>query len=284
MSLRRTPCRQAMHLDRRCRSAARRRKRCAMWRARWSVRCVSCAPASWRSPTGRSSGHGRSDDGEFVTFLIHKELSMNEKTASVHWEGQGKKGLGKISTETGALKEYPYGFASRFEDDRRGTNPEELLGAAHAACFTMAFSFACDKAGLASSSVDTQGSVRLAKQGEGFVIDRIAMTMQATVPGHAGAGERPGDHAEGQAAVRRQRSAGRKQKARGTRDDCDFWKMVAQGPRRNALPTQRNYERPFKNVIRPPRQTRPFCESCRRRRSGWTRHSKASRPLGKTAF
>ena len=72
---------------------------------------------------------------------------MNEKTASVHWEGQGKKGLGKISTETGALKDYPYGFASRFEDDRRGTNPEEILGAAHAACFTMAFSFACDNAG-----------------------------------------------------------------------------------------------------------------------------------------
>src|SRR5450759_1622922 len=101
-----------------------------MWRARWSVRCVSCAPASWRSPTGRSSGHGRSDDGEFVAFPIHKELSMNEKTASVHWEGQGKKGLGKISTETGARKDYPYGFASRFEDDRRGTNPEEILGAA----------------------------------------------------------------------------------------------------------------------------------------------------------
>ena len=76
---------------------------------------------------------------------------MNEKTASVHWEGQGKKGIGRISTETGALKDYPYGFASRFEDDRRGTNPEEILGAAHAACFTMAFSFACDRAGQCSS-------------------------------------------------------------------------------------------------------------------------------------
>ena len=108
---------------------------------------------------------------------------MNEKTASVHWEGQGKQGKGQISTETGALKSYPYGFASRFEDDRRGTNPEEILGAAHAACFTMAFSFACDKAGLATASVDTQASVRLAKQGEGFVIDRIALRMQASVPG-----------------------------------------------------------------------------------------------------
>ena len=108
---------------------------------------------------------------------------MKDKTASVHWEGRGKQGKGKISTETGALKDYPYGFASRFEDDRRGTNPEEILGAAHAACFTMAFSFACDRAGLATRDVDTQASVRLVKQGDGFVIDRIALTMQASVPG-----------------------------------------------------------------------------------------------------
>ena len=108
---------------------------------------------------------------------------MNEKTAQVHWEGQGKKGQGQISTETGALKSHPYGFASRFEDDRRGTNPEEILGAAHAACFTMAFSFACDKAGFATASVDTQASVRLAREGDAFVIDRIALKMQATVPG-----------------------------------------------------------------------------------------------------
>ena len=108
---------------------------------------------------------------------------MTEKTASVHWEGRGKKGQGKISTETGALKAYPYGFASRFEDDRRGTNPEEILGAAHAACFTMAFSFACDKAGFETAAVDTKATVRLTKQGEGFVIDRIALEMNATVPG-----------------------------------------------------------------------------------------------------
>lgn len=108
---------------------------------------------------------------------------MTEKSASVHWEGQGKQGQGKISTETGALDQYPYGFASRFEDDRRGTNPEELLGAAHAACFTMAFSFACDKAGLATTEVDTQATVRLSKQDEGFVIDRIRLTLHATVPG-----------------------------------------------------------------------------------------------------
>ena len=106
-----------------------------------------------------------------------------EKHASVHWEGQGIKGQGRISTETGALEEYPYGYASRFEDDRRGTNPEEILGAAHAACFTMAFSFACDKAGFATDTVDTKAAVRLTKVPDGFVIDRIALTLNAVVPG-----------------------------------------------------------------------------------------------------
>lgn len=108
---------------------------------------------------------------------------MTEKIASVHWEGRGKAGQGQISTETGALKLYPYGFASRFEDDRKGSNPEEILGAAHAACFTMAFSFACDKAGFATDKVDTTASVRLSKQDDGFVIDRIALKLEAIVPG-----------------------------------------------------------------------------------------------------
>ena len=108
---------------------------------------------------------------------------MSEKTASVLWTGAGKEGLGKISTETGALMDYPYGFASRFGDDRRGTNPEEILGAAHAACFTMAFSFACEKAGFATSTIDTQARVQLSAQGEGFVIDRIALHLKAVVPG-----------------------------------------------------------------------------------------------------
>ena len=108
---------------------------------------------------------------------------MIEKAASVHWEGSGKEGEGTISTETGALHNYPYGFASRFGDDRHNTNPEEILGAAHAACFTMAFSFACEKAGFATAIVDTTAQVRLTQQGEGFVIDRIALSMKAEVPG-----------------------------------------------------------------------------------------------------
>ena len=108
---------------------------------------------------------------------------MSEKKASVHWEGAGKAGQGQISTETSALDKYPYGFASRFGDDRKGTNPEEILGAAHAACFTMAFSFAADKQGYKTESVDTTASVRLSQDGDGFVIDRIALTLQAKVPG-----------------------------------------------------------------------------------------------------
>jgi len=106
-----------------------------------------------------------------------------EKSASVHWDGAGKTGRGQISTETGALKGYPYGFASRFEDDKRGSNPEEILGAAHAACFTMAFAFACEQAGVPTESVDTTAKVRLVKQGAGFMIDRIALTLDAKVPG-----------------------------------------------------------------------------------------------------
>ena len=108
---------------------------------------------------------------------------MIEKKASVHWDGAGKTGKGQVSTETGALQSYPYGVASRFEDDRKGTNPEEILGAAHAACFTMFFAVSCEKAGIAVKSIDTTAVVRLAKDGEGFKIDRIALTMEASVPG-----------------------------------------------------------------------------------------------------
>jgi lipoyl-dependent peroxiredoxin len=108
---------------------------------------------------------------------------MIEKKASVHWDGPGKTGQGKVSTETGALQGYPYGVASRFADDRKGTNPEEIIGAAHAACFTMFFAVSCEKAGIHVSSIDTTATVRLAKEGEGFKIDRIALVMEAAVPG-----------------------------------------------------------------------------------------------------
>ncbi len=108
---------------------------------------------------------------------------MSEKSASIHWEGAGKTGQGQISTETGALNHYPYGFNSRFGDDRKGTNPEEIVGAAHAACFTMAFAFAAEAAGHPTQDIDATARVRLVSEGEGFAIDRIALTLTATVPG-----------------------------------------------------------------------------------------------------
>ena len=126
-----------------------------------------------------------------------------------------RQGVGQISTETGALKAYPYGFASRFEGDERGTNPEELLGASHAACFTMAFSFTCDKAGFATNAVDTKAHVRLVQQGDGFLIDRIALTLEATVPGHR-RGQVPGARGGRQAQLPVVESAGQR-----SRDHAD---------------------------------------------------------------
>lgn len=106
-----------------------------------------------------------------------------EKKASVHWEGPGKSGRGQVSTETGALKNHPYAVASRFGDDTQATNPEEILGAAHASCFTMFFAVSAEKQGFQVEQADATATVRLAKEGEGFKIDRIALTLEAKVPG-----------------------------------------------------------------------------------------------------
>mgnify|MGYP006140033845 CR=1 FL=1 len=107
---------------------------------------------------------------------------MIEKKASVHWEGAGKTGKGQISTETGALKSYPYGFASRFEG-KPGTNPEELIGAAHAGCFTMALSLILGEAGLTAEKMETKADVTLEKQDDGFAITAVHLTLQAKIPG-----------------------------------------------------------------------------------------------------
>ena len=108
---------------------------------------------------------------------------MSERKGSAHWQGRGKDGQGRTSTESGTLKDANYGFSTRFEEDKRGTNPEELIAAAHASCFSMAFSFGCDKAGFATESIDTSASVRIVLKDGGFAIDRIALDMSATVPG-----------------------------------------------------------------------------------------------------
>jgi lipoyl-dependent peroxiredoxin len=107
---------------------------------------------------------------------------MPTKHGSARYEGFGKDGKGHVSTESGILKDQPYGFNTRFED-APGTNPEELIAAAHASCFTMATSFALAKAGHADGTLDTQCAVTLEKDGEGFTVTKSALTLSAQIPG-----------------------------------------------------------------------------------------------------
>ena len=104
------------------------------------------------------------------------------KKASAHWEGDLKSGIGSISTETGVLREAPYGFKARFEGGK-GTNPEELIGAAHAGCFSMALSMILGGAGLTAESIDTQAEVSLDQVEGGFAISAVHLTLKAKVPG-----------------------------------------------------------------------------------------------------
>ncbi|WP_462379025.1 OsmC family protein [Pseudomonas sp. Marseille-QA0892] len=105
-----------------------------------------------------------------------------KKTASAVWQGTLKEGKGTISTQSGALKENPYGFNTRFED-QPGTNPEELIGAAHAGCFSMALSNILGSAGLTADRIETQAVVTLDKEGDGFAITAIELTLKAKIPG-----------------------------------------------------------------------------------------------------
>lgn len=101
---------------------------------------------------------------------------------SAVWRGGLKDGKGAISTQSGALKDYPYGFASRFEG-KPGTNPEELIGAAHAGCFTMALSLILGEAKLTADQMDTKADVTLEKQADGFAITSVHLTLKAAIPG-----------------------------------------------------------------------------------------------------
>ncbi|PRY04469.1 OsmC family protein [Paraburkholderia sp. BL25I1N1] len=105
-----------------------------------------------------------------------------KRTASAKWSGGIKDGIGSISTQTGILKDAPYGFASRFEGGP-GTNPEELIGAAHAGCFTMAFSLMLTQAGLTAESISTKATDTLDKDGEGFSITQCHLELEAKIPG-----------------------------------------------------------------------------------------------------
>lgn len=104
------------------------------------------------------------------------------RKASAQWSGGLKDGKGAISMESGALKEYPYGFSSRFEGVK-GTNPEELLGAAHAGCFTMALSLILGEANLKAERMETTAAVTLEQKNGGFEITSVKLNLTAKIPG-----------------------------------------------------------------------------------------------------
>ena len=107
-----------------------------------------------------------------------------KRTAHAHWQGDLKNGAGKLTTASHTLKETPYSFHDRFEDGK-GTNPEELLAAAHAGCFTMALSAQLMQKGLTATSLDTECTITLEKKGDGFEITESRLNLKAVVPSAA---------------------------------------------------------------------------------------------------
>jgi osmotically inducible protein OsmC len=104
------------------------------------------------------------------------------RTANAHWSGGLKDGKGTISSASGVLKDTPYSFAKRFENEP-GTNPEELIAAAHAACFTMALSGQLGAAGMTAQSLDTTATVTLEKTDAGFTVTASHLAVTAKIPG-----------------------------------------------------------------------------------------------------
>jgi osmotically inducible protein OsmC len=107
---------------------------------------------------------------------------MTTTFGSAKWQGGIKDGKGAISTKSGALKDYPYGFASRIEG-KPGSNPEELIGAAHAACFVMALSLILGEAKLTAEQMEAKANVTLEQQGDGFAITSVHLALTAKIPG-----------------------------------------------------------------------------------------------------
>ena len=110
-----------------------------------------------------------------------------KRTASAIWNGGFKDGKGSISTQSGVLKDAQYGFKTRFEDGP-GTNPEELIGAAHAGCFSMALSVQLGEAGLTAERIETKAEVTFEKLDTGFTITAVHLILRAKVPGTDQAG------------------------------------------------------------------------------------------------
>lgn len=104
------------------------------------------------------------------------------RKAQAVWRGTGREGDGDLTTDSGVLSQTPYSFKTRFEN-QQGTNPEELLAAAHAGCFTMALAFQLQTAGYTPTELSTSAAVSLEPEGQGFRITRSALTLRADVPG-----------------------------------------------------------------------------------------------------
>ena len=103
------------------------------------------------------------------------------RKAKAVWRGTGRDGSGKLSTDSGVLADTPYSFKTRFENEK-GTNPEELIAAAHAGCFTMALAFGLQRAGLTPTELTTEAAVTLEAEGQGFRISHSTLTLRASVP------------------------------------------------------------------------------------------------------
>jgi osmotically inducible protein OsmC len=104
------------------------------------------------------------------------------RKARAVWRGTGRDGEGELSTDSGVLAATPYSFRTRFEN-QPGTNPEELIAAAHAGCFTMALAFQLQAAGFRPTELATEAAVSLDPEGQGFRISKSALTLRAQVPG-----------------------------------------------------------------------------------------------------
>jgi osmotically inducible protein OsmC len=109
-------------------------------------------------------------------------MATIKRNASAQWSGTGKEGKGAITTQSGVLSATPYSFSRRFGDEK-GTNPEELIAAAHAGCFTMALAFQLSGAGHTPESLNTRADVSLEQEGAGWKIAAVALTLKAKVPG-----------------------------------------------------------------------------------------------------
>lgn len=105
-----------------------------------------------------------------------------DRTAKAQWKGDLKSGTGIISSASGVLSNTPYSFKTRFEQGN-GTNPEELLAAAHAGCFSMALSLTLQNEGLKADSIETTCTISLEKEGDGFAIKRSHLDLTAKIPG-----------------------------------------------------------------------------------------------------